>query len=187
MHILIHLVRIPGSGADIQERDKLGLRWKFHGSERLDLPIGRRVRVTWDLHGWLFCPDATAVVFVLRFETSNAAEADDEGDTNENEAGPHVLRQPSFSFRNHQAHGSSGESWFSSDSDKTGWMRGPFRSGSDTSPSVSVASTSAASSAASVATVSEWAAMAAVASPRRVQSLARGGRWGPLNMAGGRG
>jgi hypothetical protein len=44
-------------------------------------------------------------------------------------------------------------------------MRGPFRPGSDTSPSVSVASTSATS----VATVSEWAAMAAAASPRRVQ------------------
>jgi hypothetical protein len=131
------------------------LRWKFRGSERLDLPTGRRVRVTWDLHGWLFCPDAAAAVFVLRFETS---EADDEGDADENEAGPHVLRQPSFSFRNHQAHGSGGDSWFSSDSDRRGWMRGPFRSGSDTSPSVSVASTSAASSAASVATVSEWAA-----------------------------
>jgi hypothetical protein len=131
------------------------LRWKFRGSERLDLPTGRRVRVTWDLHGWLFCPDAAAAVFVLRFETSDA---DDEGDADENEAGPHVLRQPSFSFRNHQAHGSSGDSWFSSDSDRRGWMRGPFRSGSDTSPSVSVASTSAASSAASVATVSEWAA-----------------------------
>ncbi|XP_062227522.1 uncharacterized protein LOC133925785 [Phragmites australis] len=128
------------------------LRWKFRGSERLDLP-GGRVRVTWDLHGWLFSPDAAAV-FVLRFETSDADEAD--ANDVEDDAGMHVLRQSSF--RNHQAAGGGGESWCSSDSDKRGWRRGPFRSGSDTSPSVSVASTSAASSASSVATVSEWAA-----------------------------
>ncbi|KAJ1258295.1 hypothetical protein BS78_10G064600 [Paspalum vaginatum] len=126
------------------------LRWKFRGSERLDLPRGR-VRVTWDLHGWLFCPDAAAV-FVLRFETSDADEADDvEGD--EDASQQHVGRQSSF--RN----GGGGESLYSSDSDTRGWRRGgPFRSGSDTSPSVSVASTSAVSSAGSVATVSEWAA-----------------------------
>jgi hypothetical protein len=136
------------------------LRWKFRGSERLDLPSGRRIRVTWDLHGWLFCPDAAAV-FVLRFETSVADDKDDVDDDDDG-ASPHVLRQGSFSFRNHhQAHGGGGgggESWYSSDSDRRGWRRGPFRSGSDTSPSVSVASTSAVSSAGSVATVSEWAA-----------------------------
>ncbi|OEL34597.1 hypothetical protein BAE44_0004385 [Dichanthelium oligosanthes] len=128
------------------------LRWKFRGSERLDLPRGR-VRVTWDLHGWLFSPDAAAV-FVLRFETSDADEEDDDKDVEE-DAGTHALVRQS-SFRNHHAGG--GESWCSSDSDRRGWRRGPFRSGSDTSPSVSVASTSATSSAGSVATVSEWAA-----------------------------
>ncbi|EER87970.1 hypothetical protein BDA96_10G076700 [Sorghum bicolor] len=137
------------------------LRWKFRGSERLDLPSGRRIRVTWDLHGWLFCPDAAAV-FVLRFETSDDADDEDDVDEDDDDGGgasPHVQRQSSFSFRNHhQAHGGGGESWYSSDSDRRGWRRGPFRSGSDTSPSVSVASTSAASSAGSVATVSEWAA-----------------------------
>ncbi|XP_004966678.1 uncharacterized protein LOC101786724 [Setaria italica] len=35
-----------------------------------------RVRVTWDLHGWLFSPDAAAV-FVLRFQASDADEEDD--------------------------------------------------------------------------------------------------------------
>ncbi|KAL6606751.1 hypothetical protein ACP70R_042404 [Stipagrostis hirtigluma subsp. patula] len=126
------------------------LRWKFRGSERLDLPHGR-VRVSWDLHGWLFCPGAAAV-FVLRFETSDA---DDEADAQDvaEDAGMHALVRQS-SFKNH--HG-GGESWCSSDSDRRGWRRGPFRSGSDTSPSVSVASTSAASSAGSVATVAEWA------------------------------
>ncbi|TVU12314.1 hypothetical protein EJB05_45952, partial [Eragrostis curvula] len=135
------------------------LRWKFRGSEQLDLPRGR-VRVTWDLHGWLFGdPDAAAAVFVLRFETSSDADADadDEAEGNDDDAeedvGMHALRQSSF--RNQ--HGGGGESWCSSDSERRGWRRGPFRSGSDTSPSVSVASTSATSSAGSVATVTEWA------------------------------
>uniref|UniRef100_A0A0E0L8L8 DUF868 domain-containing protein n=1 Tax=Oryza punctata TaxID=4537 RepID=A0A0E0L8L8_ORYPU len=136
------------------------LRWKFRGSERLDLPRGR-VRVSWDLHGWLFAADAdadatAAAVFVLRFETAdvaNASKIDVEGD-----AGMHALRQSSFN-RNHHAGvgGGGGESWCSSDSDRRGWRRGPFRSGSDSSPAVSVASTSAASSAGSVATVADWA------------------------------
>lgn len=36
------------------------LHWKFCDSERLDLPRcgGRVVRIKWDLHGWLFAPDA---------------------------------------------------------------------------------------------------------------------------------
>ncbi|CAN6214850.1 unnamed protein product [Urochloa humidicola] len=127
------------------------LRWKFRGSERLDLPRGRRVRVTWDLHGWLFSPNDATAVFVLRFETSDA-DADEE-DAEEDAAAMHALVRQS-SFRN----GGGGESWCSSDSDRRGWRRGPFRSGSDTSPTVSVASTSATSSAGSVATVSQWAA-----------------------------
>jgi hypothetical protein len=120
------------------------LRWKFRGSERLDLP-GSRLRVTWDLHGWIFAssPDAAAV-FVLRFVTDD--------DDVEEDMGMHVLGQSSFSRKQHHAGG--GESWCSSDSDRRGWRRGPFRYGSDTSPSVSVASSS---SAGSVATVSEWA------------------------------
>ncbi|RLM55456.1 hypothetical protein C2845_PM10G04510 [Panicum miliaceum] len=128
------------------------LRWKFRGSERLDLPRGR-VRVTWDLHGWLFSPDAAAV-FVLRFEASDADD-DDDRDAEEDAGAGAPARQSSLTNR-HASGG--GESWCSSDSDRRGWRRGPFRSGSDTSPTVSVASTSATSSAGSVATVSEWAA-----------------------------
>jgi hypothetical protein len=140
------------------------LRWKFRGSERLDLRRGR-VRVTWDLHGWLFSADAAAV-FVLRFETSDADEEDDKDFEDEDEGADALVRQSSFG-NEHRRHtsggGGGGESWFSSDSDRRGWRRGPFRSGSDTSPSVSVASTSATSSAGSVATVSEWAAAEEVA------------------------
>jgi hypothetical protein len=58
------------------------LRWKFRGSEKVDLGGGDRVLVSWDLHNWLFplretsAPDATAAaslpsahaVFVFRFE-----------------------------------------------------------------------------------------------------------------------
>uniref|UniRef100_A0A0E0DXY2 DUF868 domain-containing protein n=1 Tax=Oryza meridionalis TaxID=40149 RepID=A0A0E0DXY2_9ORYZ len=135
------------------------LRWKFRGSERLDLPRGR-VRVSWDLHGWLFAADAdaAAAVFVLRFETADVA------DTSkidvERDAGMLALRQSSFNRKHHHGGGggaAAAESWCSSDSDRRGWRRGPFRSGSDSSPAVSVASTSAASSAGSVATVADWA------------------------------
>lgn len=138
------------------------LRWKFRGSERLDgLPTscGHRVHVTWDLHGWLFgAPDdAAAAVFVLRFDPVEFEDAEEE-----NEAGAGALkRQGSFSFRD--SHGAvadgSGESWCSSEaSERKGWRRGgPFRSGSDSSPTVSVASAFAASSSAvSAATVAGW-------------------------------
>ncbi|CAM0913106.1 unnamed protein product [Alopecurus aequalis] len=121
------------------------LRWKFRGSERLDIPrCGRAVRVTWDLHGWLFAPDAAAV-FVLRFDPDGANPR--AGDTEE-DAGMLLLKQSSF---RDESRGNSG-------GDRGSWRRGPFRSGSDSSPTVSVASTSAASSSeASVATVAGWA------------------------------
>jgi hypothetical protein len=55
------------------------LRWKFRGTERVDLGDGDQVQVSWDLHRWLFPPrepppaDAAAhahahAVFVFRFE-----------------------------------------------------------------------------------------------------------------------
>jgi hypothetical protein len=55
------------------------LRWKFRGTERVDLGGGDQVQVSWDLHRWLFPPrepppaDAAAhahahAVFVFRFE-----------------------------------------------------------------------------------------------------------------------
>jgi hypothetical protein len=55
------------------------LRWKFRGSEKVDLGGGDRVLVSWDLHSWLFPsrdaspPDAAVAapahaVFVFRFE-----------------------------------------------------------------------------------------------------------------------
>uniref|UniRef100_A0A0D9X899 Uncharacterized protein n=1 Tax=Leersia perrieri TaxID=77586 RepID=A0A0D9X899_9ORYZ len=55
------------------------LRWKFRGSERVDLGGGDNVQLSWDLHNWLFPqreappPDAAAAasahaVFVFRFE-----------------------------------------------------------------------------------------------------------------------
>ncbi|KAG8087556.1 hypothetical protein GUJ93_ZPchr0010g8801 [Zizania palustris] len=53
------------------------LRWKFRGSERVDLGGGDRVQLSWDLHNWLFPSrepppaDTSAhvhAVFVFRFE-----------------------------------------------------------------------------------------------------------------------
>ncbi|OEL37125.1 hypothetical protein BAE44_0001858 [Dichanthelium oligosanthes] len=77
------------------------LRWKFRGSEKVDLGGGDRVLVSWDLHNWLFPardtspPDASAAaaalaaaatppahaVFVFRFEL-----ADDGGDGEERDS-----------------------------------------------------------------------------------------------------
>ncbi|KAJ0984840.1 hypothetical protein J5N97_003196 [Dioscorea zingiberensis] len=49
------------------------IRWKFRGSERVDLGDGNRIRVSWDLHRWFFEsgsePDeAGRAVFLIRFE-----------------------------------------------------------------------------------------------------------------------
>ncbi|XP_047050231.1 uncharacterized protein LOC124655369 [Lolium rigidum] len=66
------------------------LRWKFRGSEKVDLGGGDRVLVSWDLHNWLFsardppladaasvlaaaAPPPAQAVFVFRFELGDAA------------------------------------------------------------------------------------------------------------------
>jgi hypothetical protein len=61
------------------------LRWKFRGSERVDLGGGDRVQLSWDLHNWLFpqreppTTDAAAhahahAVFVFRFDLGGGGE-----------------------------------------------------------------------------------------------------------------
>jgi hypothetical protein len=61
------------------------LRWKFRGSERVDLGGGDGVQVSWDLHNWLFpardLPPADATtqaqahaVLVFRFELASAGD-----------------------------------------------------------------------------------------------------------------
>ncbi|KQJ90244.1 uncharacterized protein LOC100838527 [Brachypodium distachyon] len=65
------------------------LRWKFRGSEKVDLGGGDRVQVSWDLHHWLFsarelapvdaasvlaaAPPPAHAVFVFRFELGDTA------------------------------------------------------------------------------------------------------------------
>ncbi|KAM0939109.1 hypothetical protein DsansV1_C21g0167131 [Dioscorea sansibarensis] len=49
------------------------IRWKFRGSERVDLGDGYRIRVSWDLHRWFFesgseTDEAGRAVFLIRFE-----------------------------------------------------------------------------------------------------------------------
>ncbi|XP_074557816.1 uncharacterized protein LOC141813735 [Curcuma longa] len=53
------------------------LRWKFRGSERLEIAGGARMQLSWDLHDWLFQGEASAgrnaaagvrAVFLFRFE-----------------------------------------------------------------------------------------------------------------------
>lgn len=61
------------------------LRWKFRGSERVDLGGGDGVQVSWDLHNWLFPPrepppaDASThahahAVLVFRFDLASGGE-----------------------------------------------------------------------------------------------------------------
>lgn len=64
------------------------LRWKFRGSERVDLGGGDGVQVSWDLHNWLFPPrepppaDASThahahAVLVFRFDLASGGEERD--------------------------------------------------------------------------------------------------------------
>ncbi|TKW10488.1 hypothetical protein SEVIR_6G167700v4 [Setaria viridis] len=64
------------------------LRWKFRGSERVDLGGGDGIQVSWDLHNWLFPPrdplpaDASTqaqahAVLVFRFELASGGEERD--------------------------------------------------------------------------------------------------------------
>ncbi|WVZ92751.1 hypothetical protein U9M48_038794 [Paspalum notatum var. saurae] len=68
------------------------LRWKFRGSERVDLGGGDAVQVSWDLHNWLFPPrepapaDTSApahahahAVLVFRFELASGGEEREAG------------------------------------------------------------------------------------------------------------
>ncbi|XP_072980607.1 uncharacterized protein [Typha angustifolia] len=59
------------------------LRWKFRGSEKVELEGGGRIQVSWDLHNWLFQPTADPApevaghaVFVFRFEGKEGVEED---------------------------------------------------------------------------------------------------------------
>ncbi|KAF8779076.1 hypothetical protein HU200_003044 [Digitaria exilis] len=67
------------------------LRWKFRGSERVDLGGGDGVQVSWDLHNWLFPPrdpppaDASThaqahAVLVFRFELAGGFQEECEAD-----------------------------------------------------------------------------------------------------------
>ncbi|PUZ51643.1 hypothetical protein GQ55_6G204600 [Panicum hallii var. hallii] len=67
------------------------LRWKFRGSERVDLGGGDGVQVSWDLHNWLFPPrdpppaDASAhahahAVLVFRFDLASVGGVERDAD-----------------------------------------------------------------------------------------------------------
>ena len=67
------------------------LRWKFRGSERVDLGGGDGVQVSWDLHNWLFPPrepppaDASThahahAVLVFRFDLASGGGEEREAD-----------------------------------------------------------------------------------------------------------
>ncbi|WOL19392.1 hypothetical protein Cni_G28190 [Canna indica] len=144
------------------------LRWKFRGSERLELH-GRRIQVSWDLHNWFFQPKDEAAagattggeaaelgqaMFVLRFEGEAQAEGHSEKGKEEGHIGNAM-------YKNLTAGGYNGKTritinnWSESSSGGGGERRrGRRRSLRKTDSSSS--STSSASSA-STSTVMEWA------------------------------
>lgn len=139
------------------------LRWKFRGSERVDLGGGDGVQVSWDLHNWLFPPreppptEASThahAVFVFRFELASGGE-ESEADLGKNPSPSKDAR------RNTGVWGGYLARWGQRDWSKTG-SNGERRKGrgrrlakESSSSSASVASSTA--SWASGSTVMDWA------------------------------
>ncbi|GJN34002.1 hypothetical protein PR202_gb22633 [Eleusine coracana subsp. coracana] len=159
------------------------LRWKFRGSEKVDLGGGDRVLVSWDLHNWLFPsreassspPDAAAAatsldlaaapltpahaVFVFRFELGNGSAGD------EHDAAEAKEKEPLDKAGGRGANGWAGYvgRWArgdSSESSSNGEHRRKRRQGRRLAKESSSSSASVASSSASFAsgsTVMDWA------------------------------
>jgi hypothetical protein len=141
------------------------LRWKFRGSERVDLGGGDRVQVSWDLHNWLFPPrdpppaDASThalahAVLVFRFELGADAE-EREADLGKDPSSDKAPRRNTGGWGGYLAR------WGQRDWSETG-SNGDRRKGrgrglgkGSSSSSASVASSTA--SWASGSTVMEWA------------------------------
>ncbi|KAL6846153.1 hypothetical protein ACP4OV_023601 [Aristida adscensionis] len=151
------------------------LRWKFRGSDKVDLGCGDRVQVSWDLHNWLFPardaspPDAAAAalvaatppahaVFVFRFELAADCPGGEERDPAEaKEKEPLDKAGSGGGWAGYVGRWGRGD-WSESSSNgehrrKKGRARGLAKAGS--SSSASVASSSA--SWASGSTVMDWA------------------------------
>ncbi|KAG2635044.1 uncharacterized protein LOC120660660 [Panicum virgatum] len=147
------------------------LRWKFRGSEKVDLGGGDRVLVSWDLHNWLFPardaspPDAAAAaappahahaVFVFRFELADggSGEERDSADARAKEVPDKAGRG---GWAGYVGRWGRGRDWSESSSNgEKRRKRGPARrlAMASSSSSASVASSSA--SWASGSTVMDW-------------------------------
>lgn len=143
------------------------LRWKFRGSERVDLGGGDGVQVSWDLHNWLFPPreappaDASTyahahahAVLVFRFELASGGE-EREADSGKDPSPDKAARRNTGSWGGYLAR------WGQRDWSETG-SNGERRKGrgrrlakESSSSSASVASSTA--SWASGSTVMDWA------------------------------
>lgn len=143
------------------------LRWKFRGSERVDLGGGDGVQVSWDLHNWLFPPrepppaDASThahahAVLVFRFDLASGGE-EREADLGKDPSSP----DKAASRRNTGVWGGYLARWGQRDWSETGSSgerrkgRGRRLAKESSSSSASVASSTA--SWASGSTVMDWA------------------------------
>uniref|UniRef100_J3MTC4 Uncharacterized protein n=1 Tax=Oryza brachyantha TaxID=4533 RepID=J3MTC4_ORYBR len=143
------------------------LRWKFRGSERVDLGGGDRVQLSWALHNWLFPqrepPPADAAahananaVFVFRFELGGVGE-EHEGSENAKALSDKAPRRDAAGIlRGYFARwGQKDWSETGSNGEKRKKGRGRRLAKASSSSSASVASSTA--SWASGSTVMDWA------------------------------
>ncbi|GJN03620.1 hypothetical protein PR202_ga21085 [Eleusine coracana subsp. coracana] len=140
------------------------LRWKFRGSERVDLGGGDRVMVSWDLHNWLFPPrdpppaDASThslahAVLVFRFELGAEEQREADSGKDKEPASDTAARRSAGVWGGYLAR------WGQRDWSETG-SSGDRRKGRGLAKGSSSSSASVASSTASWAsgsTVMEWA------------------------------
>lgn len=151
------------------------LRWKFRGTEKVDLGGGDRVLVSWDLHNWLFPardtspPDATAAaaalaaavappahaVFVFRFELAGSGgEERDPADDAKGKELPDKAAGGGGGWAGYVGRWGRGGDWSESSSNGEKRRRKSRLAKASSSSSASVASSSA--SWASGSTVMDW-------------------------------
>ncbi|URE31061.1 hypothetical protein MUK42_05292 [Musa troglodytarum] len=157
------------------------LRWKFRGTEKVEVESGARMQVSWDLHDWLFKSTAEAAlsdaavptaaerghaVFVFRFEEEEEEDAKAaEGHPGKVSAGPYGGHSGNGSYKGTVFGGHPGKTrnWSESSSnggggaETTAAQRKRKSRRKDLLKTTSSSSSTSSASSASSSTVMEWA------------------------------
>ncbi|CAL9181111.1 unnamed protein product [Musa hybrid cultivar] len=154
------------------------LRWKFRGTEKVEVESGARMQVSWDLHDWLFQSTADAAlsdaavptaaerghaVFVFRFEEEVAKAA--EGHSGKVSGGPYGGHSGNGAYKGMVFGGHPGKTrnWSESSSnggggaETTAAQRKRKSRRKDLLKTTSSSSSASSASSASSSTVMEWA------------------------------